>query len=443
MGSTVSLRDKIAGSILNMGAQRILDLVAMLIVTTVVVRSLRREEYGMLSLVMSYGLVFNLLNVGVSAILVRDFPKLRDRINEYMNAFLLFSAIKSVSTLLLTLCIGFFLYRRYGDSAMIAVLAMSSLNVVIMYVAEPFTTLMSVDFRQGVLTRINFATGVTNVVLSLGVLLTPTALYVSIKNVLVSFVGLLLAAGYARRKFQLRYDFDLRAGVLLVRECLLGFSLWSHMIGILTDIIYRADLLILGWLNAPFRIVGNYNIALQMSNFTKLLPQILQYNATLGLSHSDHPRQSDEITFFFIKYSFLLSLVTMGAYVLFGRFAIGIIAGTGVEEIYRLGLYIIAGLCLYNTFRPLISYGIVLHDIRDCFWYAILPASAGTLVAYVVMGMFYGAEGLAKANLLGGLLMVATTLFYVHWKTDFRWHFELLHHSEKELIRKMFKRGGQ
>jgi O-antigen/teichoic acid export membrane protein len=180
-----------------------------------------------------------------------------------------------------------------------------------------------------------------------------------------------------------------------------------------------------------------------MSNFTKLLPQILQYNAMLGLSQSDRSQEREEVTFLFVKYSFLVSLATMAAYIVLGRFAIGIIAGTGVEEIYRLGLYIISGLCLFNTFRPLISYGIVVHDIRTCLWYAILPASAGTLVGYVVMGILYGAEGLAKANLLGGVLMVATTLFYIHVKTDFRWRFKLLHHSERELIDKIIRRSGR
>ena len=207
------------------------------------------------------------------------------------------------------------------------------------------------------------------------------------------------------------------------------------------DIIYRADLLILGWLNAPFRTVGNYNIALQFSNFTKLLPQVLQLNTTLGLSHmnsSDHPRRREEVTFLFIKYSFLISLATMTAYIFFGRFLIRVMAGSSVEEIYGLGLYIIAGLCLFNTFRPLISYGVVVHDIRACFWYAIVPSSATTLVCYFVMGSLWGAEGLAKANLVGGVAMTLFTLAYIHRKTDFRWRFALWTESEREILLKVW-----
>ena len=88
---------------------------------------------------------------------------------------------------------------------MIAVLAVSSLYIFILYAMEPFATLLSAGFHQGVLTRIGVVSGVANVLLSLGAIWIPTALFVAVKNALVALVSLLLTAGYAVTIFRLKY----------------------------------------------------------------------------------------------------------------------------------------------------------------------------------------------------------------------------------------------
>ena len=423
-----------------MGIQRILDFVTILIVTTLVVRSLSRQEYGMLSVVISYGIFFNILNVSISSILIRDYPKIKERINEYMHAFIMFSIVKSVVVLVLSAAIGYLLYYKYQNLMMIAVLAMYSGYTILLFLTEPFMTVLSVEFRQSVLTKINIIASLANITLSMGVFLFPSALFVSAKNGIIALIGLILTAGYAMKFLNLRIHSSGTSWPSIVLESFLNFSLWSHLMGITTDLIYRADLLILGWLNAPFQTVGNYNISLQLSNFTKLLPQILQYNASLGLSNNENHRQQDEITFLFVKYSFLLSLTTMAGYILLGPIAIKIIAGSEVDEIYHLGLYIISGLCIFNTFRPLISYGTVVHSVKECFYYVMLPSGLGVLTCYVVMGNLWGAKGLAMANLYGGIIMTLFTLAYIHGKTKFRWRFALITDTEKKLLKKIYLR---
>jgi len=225
-----------------------------------------------------------------------------------------------------------------------------------------------------------------------------------------------------------------------VKECFVGFTVWSHLLGIMTDIIYRADLLILGWLGAPFRAIGNYNVALQMANFAKLLPQILQYNCSLGLSHREDSRQRDEMTFLFIKYSFLLSLATLAVYGLFGRWGIQLIAGSDVDHIYGLGFYMVGGLCVFNTFRPFISYGSVVHDIRECFLFAMVPSALVALICYSVMGYWWGVDGMAKANLVAGLAMSFFTLAYIHTRTSFRWRLTLVTETERVLLARVWRK---
>jgi len=434
----MSLREKISISIANMGIQRVLDFINILVVTSMVVRSLSRQEYGMLSVVVSYGIFFNILNISISSILLRDYQIIKERINEYMHAFILFAIIKSIVLMVVSAGIGFFLYNKYHNTAMIYVLILNTVYTSLLFMTEPFATLLSVDFRQSILTKINLLLALANIFLSIGVLLIPSAIFVMIKNGIVATIGLLLTAGYARTLLKLQMPSSDKDCYRIILNSFLNFSIWSHFMGITTDIIYRADLLILGWLNAPFQVVGNYNISLQLSNFTKLLPQILQYNTSLGLSNSKNKQQQNEITLLFIKYSFLLSLITMGAYILLGPLAIQIIAGRDIGYIFHLGLYIISGLCIFNTFRPLISYGTVVHNINECFCYATLPSGIGVIISYTIMGTLWGAEGLAMANLLGGCIMTLFTLIYIHFKTDFRWKFTLLTNAEKNIVKKIY-----
>jgi O-antigen/teichoic acid export membrane protein len=224
-----------------------------------------------------------------------------------------------------------------------------------------------------------------------------------------------------------------RSHLTLLKECLVGFSLWSHTIGVLTDLVYRADLLILGWLNVPLRAVGNYNIALQMTSLARVVPQLLQSNTMLGLSRTANQERRHDLTFAFMKYSFLVSIMTLGCYLLFGRWIVSLFAGRDVEEIFGLGTYILAGLCLYSTLRPLISYAVAVHDIRQCLVYAILPGTVATLACYVAMGYADGAPGMAVANLAGGAIMAAFTLAYMSSRTSFRWRFTWITPQERTL----------
>jgi O-antigen/teichoic acid export membrane protein len=157
---------KIGLAIINMGVQRLLDLISIVIVTTVVVRSLSRDEYGVLSVVLSYGMFFNILNISISSILIRDYIKIKNEINQYMNAFVVFSALKSLGILATSAVIGIVLYVRYESTAMLLVLGLSCLTLMVLFLAEPFVVLLSVDFRQYELTKIALISSVLNIALS-------------------------------------------------------------------------------------------------------------------------------------------------------------------------------------------------------------------------------------------------------------------------------------
>ncbi len=179
----------------------------------------------MLSLVLSYGLIYNLINVSISSVLLRDYQKIKGSINEYMCAFFLFAIIKAFIVLALSVGIGFFLYYQHKNSALVMVVAVNTASIILLYLTEPLTTLLSVEFRQFVLTKINFVASLANIAFSAGAILLPSALYVSAKNAVVALIVLILTARYTRKIFHLHITLFSENWLRLVKESFLGFSL--------------------------------------------------------------------------------------------------------------------------------------------------------------------------------------------------------------------------
>lgn len=435
----MSLRNKLLSSIYNMGIQRLIEFLTIFTVTTIIVRSLSREEYGVLAMILSYGLLYNFFNISISSILLRDYHEMKYSINSALNAFLLFSIIKCIPAILVTIIICVFLYMRYQSSLIIIIFLYNFTTIIFMYIVEPFNTLLSVDFKQSVLTKFYLISSLINLVLTIGAVWLPSAFYVVIKNFIVSFLSFVMPIWYVHKHYNFQICFNKEKHFKLIKSSIMYFSLWSHLISIMTDTIYRADILILGLFNPSFKTLGNYNVALQMGNFTKTFPQILQLNTTLCLSNIIADKQrAEETTVAFVKYSLLLSLITMAAYVGLGRLVIGIIAKTDIEEIFIYGLYIIGGLCIFNSFRPLISYIIIFNNIKLCFLQIFLPSTVITLICYLVMGNIWGAIGLASANLISGIVITIFTVFFVYKRTDFCWRFELITSYEQKIVRNIF-----
>jgi O-antigen/teichoic acid export membrane protein len=426
-----------------MGFQRVVEVLTLAIVTAVTVRHLDRQEFGKVSVVLGYGLVLNVINVSASAIFIRDHAKIRPQVRHYLRAFLLFSLAKAMVVMIIAAGIGVALWRQYDDVALVPAMLLSGVTNALTFLVEPLNTYLSVEFKQASQSRVALLGAATNVLCSLGILVIPTSLYVLTKNAMVALVVLLATGVAVKATLPVSSEPPRSSSTQIIKASLVGFSGWSHLIGVATDAIYRADLLILSWLAAPIAQVGTYNIALQLANFSKMAPQVLQFNASLGLGHCGDDRERRwRLTFTFVKYSALLSLATVVGYALLGRLAISVLAGRDVEEVYQYGWYILGGLCIFNAFRPLVAYAMVVDSVRDVFLRSVLPSSVGTILVYWGMGVAWGVKGMAVANLAGGVLMTIITLVYVHLRTSFRWRPTLLTEGERHLLGKVRTRLG-
>jgi hypothetical protein len=183
-------------------------------------------------------------------------------------------------------------------------------------------------------------------------------------------------------------------------------------------------------------VAGNYNVALQLSNMTKILPQILQTNSSLAISRlADSRRKTDEVVWLCLKGSVLLSLATMAGYAMLGKVAIGVIAKSDVNEIFWYGWWIMGGLSVFNVARPLYSYVIIAKSVRSCLLYLSLPSCVFAVITYYVGARVAGAQGLAIANLVNGLFMMLAAVVYVAFWTDFKCPWALLTDIDRSALR--------
>lgn len=417
--------------------QQVVNFTSIFLITALIVRNISRSEYGEMALALSYGVIFNMLNVAVSSILLRDYPKLTgEQVSKYMSSFYTLNVYKSGVVILMTILIGVYFKYKYDNALLIEILAINTAMIICQNYTEPLQVLFSVTFKQYFITQIVFATSIVNVLATLGILVWPSALFVVIKNLIIAIFTLFLYNYFFYKNYNYKIEYFNNKYLGLLINNLKSFSMWSHLQGVFSDIIYRADILILGWLNTPFQTLGNYNIALQLSNMTKIIPQIIQYHTTLSVSNITDEEKKNEVVHIFLKVNFIFSVFIMLGYIFLGKSLISIIAKTHYEEIFEYGLYILGSLCLLNSFRSLIAYSIVSHSIKQVVLTVNLPATIFAVAAYFVGGIYWSLQGVLVANVLISIVFSLLIVVYINRKTNYKWSYSIITHYEMTLLHK-------
>jgi O-antigen/teichoic acid export membrane protein len=417
--------------------QQMVNFLSVFLVTTLIVRNIPRSKYGELALVLSYGVIFSLVNLSPSSILLRDYPKLSPAdISRYKRSFDVFNYYKTIIIIAITVIIWLYFRSKYDNQELIVLLLINTITIIFQCFTDPFQVFLSVSFRQNLITKVILITSMLNCAFTFGVIIFPNVIFVVCKNLAIGIITYLLSMYYFNQYFHQRLKISLKASSSLLLKHLSDFSIWSHLQGIMTDIIYRADILILGWLNTPFQTLGNYNIALQLSNMTKIIPQIMQYHTTLCVSNVDNKEErQNEIVHIFLKINFIISCILMIGYLLTGSFIISIISKTMHEQIFQYGLYILGGLCIFNTMRPLIAYTTVTHSLKQVFFFVHLPAAIFAIAAYFAGGIYYGVQGVLLANIAIGVMLCVLTVYYINTKTNYKWSYSLLTDYERAFLK--------
>jgi hypothetical protein len=136
------------------------------------------------------------------------------------------------------------------------------------------------------------------------VLLIPIAKLFPTSIPLIAACGVfttLVTSSYARMKVEAKFKGVLPGPILegpgfgLIRHSLGGFSIWSHISGVITGWMQTLDLFFLGWFRLPAIEVGLYSVVLKLAGFTLSLPYAVSNLFGVYLGRTTEPERKKEI----------------------------------------------------------------------------------------------------------------------------------------------------
>jgi O-antigen/teichoic acid export membrane protein len=304
----------------------------------------------------------------------------------------------------------------------------------------PIKELLRVDFKQKTATITGFFIEIT----ILGILILVLNLIPSLTAYLAVFLTTSICAFgvwliILTRIYNYTWIFNCES-IKLLKYSIKDFSLWNHFNGAITNLIYNIDTAILSLLGISLSAIGNYTVALKLSNFFFIAPMLLQGVNTIAVANMNEKTSNIGINLF-LKYSFVLSLTQLLIFILFGEWVIeSFITQKATEAIFTYGLLIITGVSILNIGRPLISWITIKGSLKEAFFRIYLPSGIIGIFIYFLLGIFFGATGVACGNIVVYSLFLSLVIIYVLHTCPFKLKLYLFTSQEKELIFQVMKK---
>jgi len=431
-----SLKEKVASlaffSLLDTIFGRVTHLISLL----VVIRFLARDDFGIIGLSYGYLAFLSLLSLAPETVLYRDFPKIKSaqKVNLHISAFLIFGFVRTLVILIIGCIIGGYLYWHYKNWLVPISFIVITLGSNIIMMQGPIKELLRVDFKQKIAT----ITGFFIEIIVLGVLILVLSLSPSLATYLMVFLATSIGAMgvwliILKKVYNYRWIFN-RESIDVLKYSIKDFSFWNHLNGTVTNLIYNVDTAILSLIGISLSIIGNYTVALKLSNFFFFAPMILQSVNTITLVNINKERSGFGINIF-LKYNLIISLIQFLLFVLCGKWAIEtFVTPKDTDVIFRYGLLIIIGVSILNIGRPLISWITIKGSLREAFFRIYLPSGIIGIFIYLILAMFWGATGVACGNIVAYSLFLILIVNYVLRKCPFRMNIHWFDRKEKEML---------
>lgn len=404
-------------------------------VSLLLIRYLPREDYGVIGIVAGYYTFAQLFNLALENVLLRDHKNFGDRLPTVLFSFSLFNLFKTFLLFIFSLGLIFLLPAIYQSTHFIFAILSSFLVLMTDSLISPLIILASARFEQKLVTKMNLARLLMGLGLLIGLIYYPSLQFVLFKDLLVSLVTLTLwyklAEKFLGRKvssLKFKEHFDLK----LIKETFWGYSLWVHLVGVVTNFMYKADAFFLSFF-VSLSAVGDYTIALTSANIANILPSILGYQNSVALSHFKEKHDRERVTHAFLRFNFYLAILSMLAFILLGHFYLWIMTGLwNQDHIYFYLCFIVAGLLLAKTvLSPLVAFINICGDVRSLFWRVNVPIFFVSAISYWVSSKFWGGKGVALANLSNACIWCVLVLIEIKryqfsfeglfsWKEDFQ-----------------------
>lgn len=402
------MRKQIISNLISSGADKFVTTAVQFLSSILLIRLLPREDYGIIGIVGGYFAFVNILNISLESIILRDHKKYDDNLQRRLNDFFTFNVIKSIFFLVLALAMSMILSLSYKHPDFIFAIFSITFILIADSLTSPLVLYSASNFDQKLVAKISIFRSTIGFLILSGLLVYPQLAYVALKDLLVSVLFVSIWFVVAHKKFNIKptFHFSLSSAAFM-KETFLNYSLWTHLSGVVTNIIYRSDALFLS-LFVSLAAVGNYNIALSSANVANVMPMILGYQNSVALSNARNKEHAIEISNAFTRLSIYLGIVTLILFYLWGDLFLRIITGQQENsEIVFFMRCIVTGLVIAKTFAsPLVAYLTIWGDVVRIVKFISLPMFVVTTALYFIAAMLFNARGVAIANILVGLIWV-------------------------------------
>lgn len=434
------MRQKIISNIISSGVEKFFLIGVQFIASIILIRFLPREDYGVIGVVAGYYAFVNVINISMESIILRDHSKYDIDLPRIMHSFFIFNLAKSGLFLVIAAVLSLFLSSVYARHDFIYAIFSITFILIADSMTAPLVIYAAAKFNQKLVTKISMVRAGLNLVLLAGLYFIPKLAFIACKDLIVNIIFIAIWFAIARKHLALSFSRQTNCDWAFIKKSFLSYSLWTHLNGVVTNVIYRSDTFFLS-LFASLTVVGNYNIALNSANIANILPMIIGYQNSVALSHAKEEKQIFQISNAFIKLSLFIGLVTLIFFAVAGRWYLCLITGErNNDEIFFYMMCIVIGLIIVKSFAsPLNAYinihGSVIGLFRNAMAFLVLFA----ISVYLFSAKIFGANGLAVANILIALVWL---ILIIREAKKYNYNFKSLFNfvTEKSIVTDFIKR---
>lgn len=398
---------------------------------------LPRAEIGIIGVVAGYLVLFRFISITPESILLRDYPKMKQAINQYLTSFFVFWVLKTVVIVGLGAVVSYLVFLQTGNVTLAFYLFGSVIVLMLGYFQGIIKETHYVSFLQKRVTTLNVIFICAQLGLSLVLFFIPQLLLYLIILLVINVASSVVWMTLLMRS--LHFRFDTHQTFKHMKHCIADFSLWQNLTGSITYLIYNIDTFILSFF-VSLEVIGDYTIALTIANFFFVIPLVLQRSFTLGFSNISDPATVNRTLSLFIRYSLFVSVAQLVGYYLIGRWIVMIFSSTSVELIYWLSFIIISGISILGVGRPLISLANTKTKIKKLFFLVFLPMGIMSIVIYTLFTLLWGITGTAWGNVVSYSLFLFLLVVYTRREVAFSLTFPLITEDEKRFLKRLVRK---
>lgn len=404
------------------------------IANVLVINILPREEYGLLGLAMGYFVFLLWLSLSPESILAQRYQQIKnDDPKKYVSMLYTFILVRTAGVTLVACLFAVVIFVMTASVLAAVVFVAYTFVQMLLLMSGSLQYILKMEFQQKSITRWSFALGALQVSLLLMLFVFPGVLLYLCVLGFVAALEVIVWTSVLKRVQPFLMWYTWADTWLELWKNIKSYSLWQHLVNNLTKYMYEIDIVFLA-LVAPLTVVGNYAISLKIVNFGFILPSILQMGLVLTISRLTEVKDIVRATNLFLKYSIALGLLQLLAFFVLAKWYILLHTRTYVDEIYVYAVIIFVAVTILNMARPLIAYIITRTDLRRFFLFSVLPAATVSSIVYPLSAYWYGAIGIAVANIICYGFWVLTMVWYIWRVQPFRFEWIWLDERERNLL---------